>query len=171
MDVERLKELEHEGDRITHQALAKLNTTFITPFDREDIYALATRLDDILDATDAAAQRMVVYHINELPPRFLALADLLAESAKEVQKVVVALHDRKKHPRCPRLAFATGFATGLARRAGQDLCSAKPLGAAESPSHVRLPAGLTMDVGSPARRRVPSALRGLPLWGYEPSGK
>jgi len=94
--VEQLKELEHEGDRITHETLDKLNTTFITPFDREDIHTLATRLDDILDATDAAGQRLVVYRITEVPPEFLILADLLVESAKEVQKAVLALPDRKK---------------------------------------------------------------------------
>jgi len=94
--VEQLKELEHEGDRLTHQTLDKLNTSFITPFDREDIHALATRLDDILDATDAAGQRLVVYRITEVPPEFLSLADLLVESAKEVQTAVLALPNRKR---------------------------------------------------------------------------
>ncbi len=96
-NVEKLKELEHEGDRITHQTLGRLNATFITPFDREDIYALATRLDDIIDATDGAAQRMLVYRVTELPAQVVALTDLLVASAKEVQKAVVAIHDRKKH--------------------------------------------------------------------------
>ena len=94
--VEQLKELEHEGDRLTHVTLDKLNTSFITPFDREDIHTLATRLDDILDATDAAGQRLVVYRITEVPPEFLTLADLLVESAKEVQTAVRALPNRKK---------------------------------------------------------------------------
>jgi predicted phosphate transport protein (TIGR00153 family) len=94
--IEKLKDLEHQGDRITHETLDKLNTTFITPFDREDIHTLATRLDDILDATDAAGQRLVVYRITKVPPKFLELADLLVESAKEVQKAVLALPDRKK---------------------------------------------------------------------------
>lgn len=95
--VERLKELEHEGDRITHEAIAKLNATFITPFDREDIHSLATRLDDILDSADAAAQRLVVYHITKVPPQLKALADLLVTSAEEVHKAVVVLHDGKRH--------------------------------------------------------------------------
>jgi predicted phosphate transport protein (TIGR00153 family) len=94
--IEKLKDLEHQGDRITHETLDKLNTTFITPFDREDIHTLATRLDDILDATDAAGQRLIVYRITKVPPKFLELADLLVESAKEVQKAVLALPDRKK---------------------------------------------------------------------------
>ena len=94
--IEKLKDLEHQGDRITHETLDKLNTTFITPFDREDIHVLATRLDDIIDATDNAGQRLIVYRITKVPPKFLELADLLVESAKEVQKAVLALPDRKK---------------------------------------------------------------------------
>ncbi len=94
--IEKMKEFEHQGDRITHEALDKLNTTFITPFDREDIHTLAVRLDDILDAADAAGQRLLVYRIGKVPPKFLELADLLVESAKEVQKAVLALPDRKK---------------------------------------------------------------------------
>jgi hypothetical protein len=94
--VEQLKEIEHEGDRLTHLTLDKLNTSFITPFDREDIHALATRLDDILDATDSAGQRLVVFRITNVPPEFLSLADLLVESAKEVLKAVLALPNRKK---------------------------------------------------------------------------
>jgi predicted phosphate transport protein (TIGR00153 family) len=95
--VEELKALEHEGDRITHQTLARLNTTFITPFDREDIHALATRLDDILDVTDAAGQRLLLYRINGVPPQVLALTDLLLSATRKVQLAVTALHDAKKH--------------------------------------------------------------------------
>jgi predicted phosphate transport protein (TIGR00153 family) len=95
-NVEKLKELEHEGDRLTHKTLDILNTTFITPFDREDIHALATRLDDILDSVDAAAQRMIVFRIDAVPSRFVKLADLLVESTRAVQKAVQALPDRKK---------------------------------------------------------------------------
>ena len=51
----QIKEREHEGDNVTHQIIRRLNTTFITPLDREDIYALATALDDVLDAIEAAA--------------------------------------------------------------------------------------------------------------------
>ncbi len=95
--VEKLKEVEHEGDRITHEALAKLNATFITPFDREDIHSLASRLDDILDSTDAAAQRLVLYKIETIPPYLKALARLLVASAEQVHKAVVVLHDGKRY--------------------------------------------------------------------------
>ena len=85
------------SDETKQKALAKLNSTFITPFDREDIHSLATRLDDILDSADAAAQRLVVYHIDHVPPQLKALAGLLVTSAEEVHKAVVSLHDSKKH--------------------------------------------------------------------------
>ena len=96
--VERLKEVEHEGDRITHEALAKLNATFITPFDREDIHALATRLDDILDLTDSSAQRLLLYKIETIPSYLKSLARLLVASTEEVRKAVVVLHDGKRFP-------------------------------------------------------------------------
>ena len=56
-----IKEVEHAGDQITHDIVKRLNTTFITPIDREDIHDLATRLDDVLDFIEAAAERLVVY--------------------------------------------------------------------------------------------------------------
>ena len=95
--VEEIKEIEHEGDRITHLTLGKLNTTFITPFDREDIHTLIVRLDDILDATDAAASRMLIYRIEEANSYLVNLADLLVESVGLVQQAVQALHDRKRY--------------------------------------------------------------------------
>lgn len=95
--VEELKELEHQGDRYTHETLARLNTSFVTPFDREDIHALATKLDDILDAVDATGHRLLLYRVAEVPQRLVQLADLLLASAREVQKAVVALHDPRRH--------------------------------------------------------------------------
>ncbi len=56
--VSAIKEVEHQGDQVTHEIVRRLNTTFITPMDREDIYALASRLDDVLDFIDAAAERL-----------------------------------------------------------------------------------------------------------------
>ena len=95
--VERLKEVEHEGDRFAHEAFAKLSTTFITPFDREDIHALTSRLDDILDGTDAAAQRLLLFRVDAIPSNLIKLTDILVQSATEVRKAVVALHDSRRH--------------------------------------------------------------------------
>ena len=57
----RIKDVEHVGDSITHEIIQKLNKTFVTPLDREDIYALASKLDDILDLIDASASRVIMY--------------------------------------------------------------------------------------------------------------
>ncbi len=95
--VEELKALEHQGDRYTHETLARLNTSFVTPFDREDIHALATKLDDILDAVDATGHRLLLYGVDQVPDRLVQLAELLLASAREVQKAVVALHDPRRH--------------------------------------------------------------------------
>jgi uncharacterized protein len=95
--VTALRDIEHDGDRITHRTFEKLNTSFITPFDREDIHALISSLDDVLDAANGAAQRLVLYQIHEIPSRLLALSELLVESAEAVRLAVVALPDPKKH--------------------------------------------------------------------------
>lgn len=95
--VERLKEYEHAGDRLTHSTLDRLNRAFITPFDREDIHELITRLDDILDAVDAAGQRLVLYRITKVPEMLKSASEILVSSAKEVQKAVLALHDPRQH--------------------------------------------------------------------------
>ncbi len=95
--VEELKALEHQGDRYTHETLARLNTSFITPFDREDIHALATKLDDILDAIDATGHRLLLYNVTAVPDRLVQLAELLLASVREVQKAVITLHDPRRH--------------------------------------------------------------------------
>jgi uncharacterized protein len=95
--VAQIRDIEHDGDRITHRTFETLNTSFITPFDREDIHALISRLDDILDAANGVAQRVVLYQVHEIPPRLLALSELLVESAEAVRLAVMALPDRKQH--------------------------------------------------------------------------
>jgi uncharacterized protein Yka (UPF0111/DUF47 family) len=61
--AKRLLDAEHEGDRLTHDIYSRLNATFITPFDREDIHALAGQLDDVLDAMEAAADMLVLHQV------------------------------------------------------------------------------------------------------------
>jgi len=72
-----IKEVEHAGDQITHEMFRHLNTTFITPIDREDIHDLATRLDDVLDFIEAVAERLVIYRIKEPTSACRALAELI----------------------------------------------------------------------------------------------
>src|SRR5919112_4836873 len=63
----RVKEAELTGDELTHEILVKINTTFVTPFDRENIYRLASALDDVLDAIEEAADRIVLYRLGAPP--------------------------------------------------------------------------------------------------------
>jgi predicted phosphate transport protein (TIGR00153 family) len=84
----KLTDLEHEGDRITHQILRMLNQTFITPIDREDMYALTTELDNVMDSIEAAASRMVLYKITQVPRQAQELGDIIVESAEHMVKAV-----------------------------------------------------------------------------------
>lgn len=93
--VKELKALEHKGDDLTHAVLIKLNQTFITPFDREDIHQLASKLDDILDYMYAAGERLVMYKIQAVPPAAAELANVVVRQADQLAKAVSMLekHD------------------------------------------------------------------------------
>lgn len=78
---ERILQLEHDGDEITHQVMRLINTTFVTPFDREDIYRLAAQLDDVLDAIEAVSDLMVLHNIEEPMPEMAKQADVLCRAA------------------------------------------------------------------------------------------
>ncbi len=92
-----IKDIEHKADNITHQTIEMLHKTFITPIDRDDIHQLITRMDDILDLIEAAAQRIVLYGIIKLPAEAFELADICVKAAEHVKKTVGGLHDLK-HP-------------------------------------------------------------------------
>ena len=82
--AKRIKDLEHVGDGITHDIALRLNLTFITPIDREDIHDLASALDDILDLIEAVADRLVLYKVTKPTPIAVKLADILYQSAVAV---------------------------------------------------------------------------------------
>src|SRR3954454_24939000 len=82
-----LKDREHEGDRITRQIFDALNSTFITPFDREDIRSLATDLDDILDYIEGVAQQLINFELAESPEELREFAEILVEMAAEIEQV------------------------------------------------------------------------------------
>jgi predicted phosphate transport protein (TIGR00153 family) len=87
----KIKSVEHECDELTHNITTKLNKTFITPFDREDIYTLSVALDDVCDYMDAAARAIVMYdlHVIDEPAKQLAL--ILQKQAREIHLAVVML--------------------------------------------------------------------------------
>jgi len=82
----RIKDLEHVGDGITHDIIRKLNQTFITPIDREDIYGLASVLDDVLDLVEAVSDRFVVYKVPAPTEAAIKLANILYQSSVAVGK-------------------------------------------------------------------------------------
>jgi predicted phosphate transport protein (TIGR00153 family) len=92
---ERMREFEHAGDDITHQVMSELNSSFVTPFDREDIYRLAVRLDDIVDAIDAAVDLAIIYQIDEVPGELREQADLLGRAAEETASAMPRLASMK----------------------------------------------------------------------------
>jgi uncharacterized protein len=87
----RIQEREHEGDRITHDVIQHLNTTFITPMDREDIYALASALDDVLDAIEAAGDLFVLHSIEAPRPSMIEQADVLVRAARQTESAIKTL--------------------------------------------------------------------------------
>ena len=84
--IAEIRRIERIGDEMTHNVLTKLNSTFITPFDREDIHQLASSLDDVLDYINSAGARIVMYRITNPPPAALDLARLILLQSQELQK-------------------------------------------------------------------------------------
>src|SRR5215218_8753806 len=86
LKAKRLVECEHEGDRITHAILTWLNSTFITPFDREDIYALAAQLDDVVDAVEETADMLVLHKVEQPIDPVREQARIILQAAKETAR-------------------------------------------------------------------------------------
>src|SRR5215472_7919980 len=92
----RIKEIEHETDVITHTCVERLHRTFITPFDRDDIHRLITRMDDVMDYIDSAAIAVVLYELTEMTPPARELADVLVRSTESVAVAVSGLKNVKQ---------------------------------------------------------------------------
>jgi predicted phosphate transport protein (TIGR00153 family) len=97
--IREIKELEHEGDRLTHEVVDLLNRTFVTPFDRDDMYRLATALDDVCDHVDEAAGHIVGYGITEIRPAAQAQGEVIARAATKLQEAVELLEGFKDSKR------------------------------------------------------------------------
>jgi len=88
-----IKEVENKGDVNTHEIVEKLNRSFVTPLDRDDIHALSSELDDILDCVEALASRFLMFHIKEVTPEMKTFAHLILQATEEISK---AVHSLKK---------------------------------------------------------------------------
>ena len=91
LSQQRIKDVEHKADHLTHDIIRKLNKSFVTPLDREDIYSLAGALDDILDLIDATSQRFVMYNIEKPTQEAKELAFLILKSCQTLDKAVALL--------------------------------------------------------------------------------
>ena len=92
----KIHDLEHEGDTLTHEITDMLNRTFITPIDREDIYALANQIDDVVDMLNAMAGRMKLYKLDPADEYFSQFIDLIDQSAVALSNAIKHMHDAKR---------------------------------------------------------------------------
>ena len=91
----RVLDIEHEGDEITHEVMRRLNTSFITPFDREDIHRLASNLDDVLDHIEATAELLQLHKIERPLPQMVSLGETLAQAARLTAEAMPNLRKMK----------------------------------------------------------------------------
>lgn len=122
MRVNQVQAIEHRGDKATYSIITKLNQTFITPFDREDIHRLASSLDDVLDFVNSAALRLVMYKIHNPPPVSAELAGIIVLQCEELGKGVSLLEKNghvMKH--CEEVNRLEDMADNVSRRAIADL--------------------------------------------------
>ena len=89
--ADEIKEVEHKCDFLTHEVMQRLNRTFVTPFDREDIHALARSLDDVMDAIDASAAIVRLYRIDRVRPDARELARIIMASVEQVHRAMQGL--------------------------------------------------------------------------------
>ena len=97
--AQRVKDVEHQGDEITHTVIEKLHQTFITPIDREDIHKLISHMDDVLDLVEATSERLWLYDVREIEPEARELSDVLLKAVVEMGAAVRGLRNLKDRPR------------------------------------------------------------------------
>ncbi len=93
--AKEIYEVEQEGDMLTHELMRKLNKTFLTPIDREDIHALANKVDDVIDLIWAVADRTVLFRLDSAAPEAVELCKSLLETTEFITKAVICLKDKK----------------------------------------------------------------------------
>ena len=91
----KLKEVEHQGDLVTHELFEKLNSTFITPLEREDIHGLASTLDDVLDEVESIGARFVLFGVTQPTPEAIQMGRLVAKCGAQIEQAVSSLKDFK----------------------------------------------------------------------------
>jgi uncharacterized protein len=95
--IRQIKDVEHDGDDVTHKIFEQLNRSFITPFDREDIQELASTLDDVVDFVNGIGQRILIYKPKVYMPVFLEMAEITYQCAKEIEISIHCLRHAAKN--------------------------------------------------------------------------
>ena len=95
-NAKRLERLEHDADQLTHELVEKVNRTFITPFDREDIYRLVTELDDVMDLMEAATERFILFKVQQILPQAQEIAKVIQQQVQQIQGVMPQLRRLKR---------------------------------------------------------------------------
>jgi len=98
--IRAIKEVEHRADQLTHEINARIDRSFVTPIDREDIHELSTRLDDVIDLLDGTARRAEIFHIGEVRPPARKLASLLVEATEFLKRGVTGIRRPKEVHAC-----------------------------------------------------------------------
>ncbi len=93
--VTAIKGLEHEADNLTHDIIDRIDRTFVTPFDREDIHSLASELDNVIDLIDGTARRAQIFRIQKARPAAVVLAEVLARAGSAVEEGVRDMKNAK----------------------------------------------------------------------------
>lgn len=93
--IAAIKDVEQDADKIAHDVVQRIDKSFITPFDREDIHLLATKLDNVIDLIDGTARRLLLFQITEVEPEARVLTSVLQAAAEHVEAAVTALDTRK----------------------------------------------------------------------------
>ena len=93
--AEKIKQIEHVCDELTHEVILRLNQTFITPIDREDIHALASELDDVMDYIEYVARRTVLFHVENTTVYAQRLTDIVVRMVSTLERAVLALESNR----------------------------------------------------------------------------
>jgi len=121
----KINEAENRGDRLTHETVRKLHETWITPLDRNDIHALITRMDDVLDVIDAVSERVVLFEVTETRPYAVDIAKVLVRSCEKMHTAMQLLPGLKKPSEllelCVEINKLENDADGIYRRAIAEL--------------------------------------------------
>jgi uncharacterized protein Yka (UPF0111/DUF47 family) len=117
-----INHLEHKADEVIHEIFTRLNQTFITPLDPEDIHALSSKLDDVMDGIEDAVHRMVAYKLNPIPPTVLLLVELIHSCSSVMAKAFRALqHNEKLMVHCIEINRLENEADRIVRAAVAEL--------------------------------------------------